>query len=404
MPLSYKEQLQQLPSLSVYGVELFQKIDALLRDNAAWKEEALEHLIGFLHKTNQTGASDIDFGGRGVKKKIWLRIDGNKRPAKDIPEYDSIEIAAIVLSSLNDKQKTHLFEHKNIDYSLSIPLQDLEKPARFRGDAYIEQNELAINFRRVNPFVLDINELGFADSIIKRMNLHYEKFGLTLVTGITGSGKSTTLDAIIDMNNHMNEGHIVILGHPIEYLHDSDRCLIRHREVGPDVESFQHGTIEALRQDPDIIVVGEIRDAPTIAALLEITDSGHKTFSTLHTSSAVDSLHRIIAEFPPIEQDRIRERLADTLSVIISQKLVPTVDGKRTLAKEVLAVNNSIRAAIINKNISEIYQMINEGVKEGMITMEQDLANLFLNRQISPETAMNFSNDKKRMQQILSYL
>jgi twitching motility protein PilT len=246
--------------------------------------------------------------------------------------------------------------------------------------------------------------MGFAETIVRRMNLHYEKFGLTLVTGITGSGKSTTLDAIIDMNNHLNEGHIVILGHPIEYLHDSDKCLIRHRDVGPDVENFRNGTIEALRQDPDIIVVGEIRDAPTIAALLEITDSGHKTFSTLHTSSAVDSIHRIIAEFPPVEQDRIRSRLADTLSVIISQKLVPTVEGKRTLAKEVLSVNNSIRAAINNKNLSEIYQMINEGAKDGMITMEQDLANLVKNRKITRETAINFANDKKRIHQILAYL
>jgi twitching motility protein PilT len=404
MPLTYFSQLQKLPSLSIYGVELFRKIDSFLNENQAMKDEAIEHLITFFNVVNKLGASDIDFGARGVKRKIWLRVEGNKKPAKEIAEYDTLEVAAIILCCLNDKQKEYLFEHKNIDFSLSIPLENVEKPARFRGDAYIEQNELAVNFRRINPFIMDIHQLGFAEPVIKRMNLHYEKFGLTLVTGITGSGKSTTLDAIIDMNNKMNEGHIVILGHPIEYIHDSEKCLVRHRDVGPDVESFQHGTIEALRQDPDIIVVGEIRDALTIGALLEITDSGHKTFSTLHTSSAVDSIHRIIAEFPPIEQDRIRERLADTLSVIISQKLVPTIDGKRALAKEVLSVNNSIRAAIVNKNISEIYQMINEGSKEGMITMEQDLANLVLQRQISRDTAMNFANNKIRMQQILSYL
>jgi twitching motility protein PilT len=234
------------------------------------------------------------------------------------------------------------------------------------------------------------------------LNLQYEKFGLTLVTGLTGSGKSTTLDSIIDMNNHSNNGHIVIVGNPIEYIHTSEKCIVRHREVGTDVISFQKGIIESLRQDPDIVVIGEIRDADEIATLLEITDSGHKTFSTLHTNSAIDSLNRIIAEFPPREQDRIRIRLAETLSIVISQKLVPGLDGKLVLAKEILAVDSSVRAAIINKNIGEIYQMITEGSKKGMITMEQDLANLLNRRKISLEAALNYANNKKRLKQLIS--
>jgi twitching motility protein PilT len=172
--------------------------------------------------------------------------------------------------------------------------------------------------------------------------------------------------------------------------------------VGTDVISFQKGIIESLRQDPDIVVIGEIRDADEIATLLEITDSGHKTFSTLHTNSAIDSLNRIIAEFPPREQDRIRIRLAETLSIVISQKLVPGLDGKLVLAKEILAVDSSVRAAIINKNIGEIYQMITEGSKKGMITMEQDLANLLNRRKISLEAALNYANNKKRLKQLIS--
>jgi len=223
-----------------------------------------------------------------------------------------------------------------------------------------------------------------------------------LITGITGSGKSTTLDAIIDMNNRENQAHIVIIGHPIEHVHESKLSMVRHREVGVDVRSFEHGAVEALRQDPDIIVVGEMRDPRTIATVLEITDSGHKAFTTLHTSSAIDSIHRIIAEFPPDEQERIRNRLADVLSVTMSQKLVPTVDHKLVMAKEILAVDASVQAAIRNKNIGEIYQMMIEGRRLGMCTLEQDLQDLFKRGIITNVTAMNFANNKKRMAQLLT--
>jgi len=205
------------------------------------------------------------------------------------------------------------------------------------------------------------------------------------------------------MNNHGNSGHIVIIGNPIEYVHESDKCIIRHREIGDDVLSFNEGTYQALRQDPDIIVVGEMRDSGTIVTVLEVTDSGHKVFTTLHTSTAVDSIHRIIAEFPPNEQNRVRMRLADTLKVIISQKLVPGKDGKLIMCKEILSVDASIQSAIRNKNIGEIYQMITEGKRSGMITMEQDLLHNFRIGKITQETALNFANNKKRMTHLLTY-
>jgi len=212
------------------------------------------------------------------------------------------------------------------------------------------------------------------------------------------------LDAIIDMNNRNNAAAIIAIESPIEYVHHSKQSLVRHREVGIDVLSFEHGAIEALRQDPDIIVVGEMRDPQTISTVLEITDSGHKAFTTLHTSSAIDSIHRIIAEFPPDSQERVRNRLADVLSVTMSQKLVPTVDGKLALAKEILSVDSSIQAAIRNKNIGEIYQMMVEGRRTGMCTLEQDLKELFRKGIISQQTAINFANNKKRMQQLLTML
>jgi len=171
--------------------------------------------------------------------------------------------------------------------------------------------------------------------------------------------------------------------------------------VGRDTTSFKQGTIEALRQDPDIIIIGEMRDPDTIMAALEVADSGHKVFSTLHTSSATESIDRIIAEVPTIEQDRVRSRLADVLRVVLSQKLVPSVSGEQVLAKEVMVMTPSMRAAIKNNNTNEIYQMISEGQEWGMMTLEQDLARLFFERKINADTAVNFANNKRRVQQIL---
>jgi len=205
------------------------------------------------------------------------------------------------------------------------------------------------------------------------------------------------------MNNTNNNSHIIIIGNPIEFIHESQESIVSHREVGSDVLSFQNGAIEALRQDPDIIVVGEMRDSKTISTVLEVTDSGHKVFTTLHTSSTIDSIHRIIAEFPPDEQERIRYRLADVLKVVISQKLVPNKKNTLTLAKEILSVDYSIQAAIRNGNIIELYQMLTEGKANGMFTMQQDLYRLFKAGTISMETAMNYCNNKKVMTNLLKY-
>jgi len=193
----------------------------------------------------------------------------------------------------------------------------------------------------------------------------------------------------------------VIIGKPIETIHESKRSIVRHREVPRDVLSFKEGAIQALRQDPDIIVIGEMRDPETILTSLEVTDSGHKVFSTLHTASAVESIDRIIGECPPVEQNRVRERLGDVLKCIISQKLVPSLDGRRAMAKEVLLINGSVRAAIKNGNTSEIYQMMHEGREAGMNTLEQDLMRLAQAQTISADEAMNFSNNKRRMEELL---
>jgi twitching motility protein PilT len=259
-----------------------------------------------------------------------------------------------------------------------------------------------LNMRAINAIVRPYKNLEFHPNVTRVLSLAHTSQGLTLVTGITGSGKSTTLDSIIDANNHTVDAHVVIIASPIEYVHRPDRCIVRHREVGRDVLSFKDGAVQSLRQDPDMIVIGEMRDPETILTALEITDSGHKVFSTLHTASAVETIDRIIGEVPPIEQERVRIRLADTLSCVISQKLIPSLDSKLALAKEVMVMSPSVRAAIKNNNTGEIYQMMAESGDQGMCTLEQDMKRLYLLKKISLENAIVNANNKRRFQQIMN--
>jgi twitching motility protein PilT len=273
---------------------------------------------------------------------------------------------------------------------------------RYRANAYFDLDHLALNMRAINLTVRPYKGLELHQNVTRVLSLAHTTQGLTLVTGITGSGKSTTLDSIIDANNHTVDGHVIIIASPVEYVHRPDRCIIRHREVGRDVLSFKEGAIQCLRQDPDIIVIGEMRDPDTILTALEITDSGHKVFSTLHTASAVETIDRIIGEVPPIEQERVRLRLADTLQCIISQKLIPSLDGKLVLGKEVMVMTPSVRAAIKNNNTGEIYQMMAESSDLGMITLEQDLRRLYQLKRISLENALVGANNKRRFQQLMN--
>lgn len=384
------------------GIERQQVIASIIADLDEADREQLRILFdSFLEKMVQEEASDVDLGGQGSLGQIWFRIYNDKRPVSELGAYSLDQFNILNLNILTKRQQEFLFEHRNLDFSYSIQLKS--ESIRFRGDMYFDLDHLALNMRRVNNRILPFKNLGFHPLVAKALSLMHEKQGLILVTGITGSGKSTTLDSIIDANNQTMDAHIVIISSPIECVHLSNRCIIRHREVGRDVHSFKEGAIQALRQDPDIIMIGEMRDADTIMTALEITDSGHKVYSTLHTASAVESVDRIVAEVPTDEQERVRHRLADVLKVVISQKLVPTLDGRRVLTKEVLLVNASVKAAIKNNNTSEIYQMISEGSREGMNTMEQDLRRLVVEKKISLEEAVNYANNKKRIRELLDY-
>lgn len=384
------------------GLDLHNKIGDLIEDaDISLRVDLKEVLDSFLLNMIKINASDIDLGGPGCAGKVWYRIFGDKSPVKMSKNLTVLETDVLLHNVLLSTQRERLLKEKNLDFSYSINL-DKGRTQRFRADMYFDLDHLGLNMRKIDNTIRPFKSLGVHAEVAKAVSLKYYKYGLTLITGITGSGKSSTLDTIIDANNRTVDSHIVIIASPVELIHDPIRSVVRHREVGSDVSSFKDGAIQALRQDPDIIVIGELRDPETIMTALEITDSGHKTFGTLHTSSAMESIERILGEMPTEEQNRVRTRLADVLTCVISQKLVPSLDGKRVLAKEVLLANSSVRAAIRNNNIGEIYQMLMEGSERGMNTMEQDLKRLYDEGKISKESALNYANNKSKMLQLLS--
>jgi twitching motility protein PilT len=383
------------------GMERQMLIGDLVAKQSPAERTALRKLMdSYLMRMIKINASDIDMGGYGCGNHIWYRVYGDKKPDKELGKFSLDEFNVLIQSILIERQRLFLYENRNLDLSYSI-IED-EKMYRFRADAYFDLDQLALNMRAINATVRPYKNLELHSNVTRVLSLAHTQQGLTLVTGITGSGKSTTLDSIIDANNHTVDAHVVIIASPVEYVHKSDRCIIRHREVGRDVLSFKEGAVQSLRQDPDIIVIGEMRDPDTIMTALEITDSGHKVFSTLHTASAVETIDRVIGEVPPIEQERVRMRLADTLSCVMSQKLVTSLDGKLILAKEIMVMIPSVRAAIKNNNTGEIYQMMAESADLGMITLEQDLKRLYMQKKISLDTAIVNANNKRRFQQIMN--
>ena len=377
---------------------LGKKLSSLREDEIKVLRNQVKKYLLYMLKSN---ASDIEIGGTTAKDSIWFRVYGKKTPHPELGKINPDMSDILCHSLLSEVQRETLFIHRALDFSYSIQTENSQ--LRWRATMYLDLDHLALNMRTISEKIYPYQKLELHPNISKSLSLAHEKQGLILVTGITGSGKSTTMDSIIDANNRTAEGHIVIIGDPIEQVHHSKKCIIRHREVGRDVLTYKEGAIQSLRQDPDIIVVGEMRNPDTIMTCLEITDTGHKVFSTLHTCSAVETIDRIVAECPTEEQERVRNRLADVLRVIISQKLVPTCDGKLTLAKEVLLVTSSVKAAIRNKNTQEIYQMISENGQLGMITLEQDLVRLCKNKTITEHNAYDYANNKNRINELFSH-
>ncbi len=401
-PAACEEVLQRVPR-SLRGIDNLKGVAKALRSlDEGQRADITNHLEGLVRYMIRINASDLDMGGESCRTNVWYRVHGDKKPYSKLGNYSPAECNVFFLNMLSEVQTMNLLKNFAVDFSYQLMAgKDNGEWHRFRMTIYFDSDNLALNVRAISNELRNMEALGFHPTIQKGLLFEHVRDGLTLVTGVTGSGKSATLDAIIDANNSRTAGHIVIIGEPIEFMHGSKRCIVRHREVGKDVGSFSDGVVQSLRQDPDIIVIGEMRDPKTISAAIEVTDSGHKVFSTLHTSSAIESISRIVGEYGSDEQERVRYRLADVLRCVISQKLVPMVGGGRIMTKEVLWMTPSARAAIKSNNVNEIYQMMWEGRAQGQVTLEQDLAALLKAGKITSETAMNYANNKKRLQQVL---
>ncbi len=315
-----------------------------------------------------------------------LRIDGSVVPLKLAPLSKS-DAKQLCYEMLNDEQRT-TFESKN-ELDLSFPLRNV---SRFRANIYVQRGAVAGAFRQIPFKILTFEELGLPPVAAEIAN---KPRGLVLVTGPTGSGKSTTLASIIDKINTEQRLHIMTIEDPIEYLHGHKMCIVNQREVGADTASFKDALKYVLRQDPDVVLIGEMRNLETIEAALTIAETGHLVFATLHTNSAVSSINRIIDVFPAFQQSQIRAQLSFTLAAVMTQVLLPRASGPgRALAMEVMIPNAAIKNLIREDKLHQIYSQMQMGQGgSGMTTMNQTLYGLVQRRAITQEVAFETSSD-----------
>ncbi len=324
-----------------------------------------------------------------------IRIDGVLQPL-DFAEMTPTETKRLAYSILTDKQKQRLEEDLEIDLSFGI-----KGMARFRANIFHQRGAVAAAFRQIPYEIKGFRELGLPATVEK---LCEKPRGLVLVTGPTGSGKSTTLAAMIDKINRERHEHIVTIEDPVEFLHVHKSCIVNQRELNADTWSFGNALRSALRQDPDVVLIGEMRDHETVEAALRIAETGHLTFATLHTNSASQTINRIIDVFPAHQQSQIRTQLSFVLEGILCQSLLPKASGQgRVMSMEILIPNSAIRNLIREDKIHQVYGMMQTGQsKYGMQTFNQSLAQLYFKRKINLKTAMARSSMPDELQEIIS--
>jgi twitching motility protein PilT len=350
--------------LSLHGEAAPLSIDALL-----------ERCVGL-------GASDLHLTSDSPPA---IRLHGHIELLHDFPELTPDLVRELVYRITTTQQQKHLELARQLDFAYGI-----RGLARFRVNAFYQRESLAAAFRTIPTDIRSLEDLGLPSSLHE---LTSKPRGLVLVTGPTGSGKSTTLASLIDEINRTRTDHIITIEDPIEFLHTHKSCLVNQREVGHDATGFAEALRGALRQDPDVILLGEMRDLETIATALTAAETGHLVFATLHTQSAPSTIDRIIDVFPAAQQDQVRMQLANSLQGIVTQTLIPKVDGTgRACALEILLLDDAIRNIVRQGKIEQVYSYMQTGARRGMQTMEQSLTELVQRGAISVPEAVSRSS------------
>tara|TARA_Y100001970_G_scaffold187760_1_gene228428 strand:+ start:1067 stop:2122 length:1056 start_codon:yes stop_codon:yes gene_type:complete len=341
------------------------------------------NLKELLTKTVEENASDLHIT---VGSPPRIRKGGKLVPVSD-KNLSIDDTKKIIESELSETNKEKLNNKTEVDYSISVP-----GVSRFRVNVFNQRGNWAAAYRRLPYEIPSIDSLGLPQAVI---NLTKRRKGLVLITGTTGSGKSTTLASIIYKITQELEGNIITIEDPIEYLYPHSKAQVNQREVGVDTESFASGLKSALRQDPDVVVVGELRDMESMAAAITIAETGHLVLGTLHTNTASGTINRLVDAFPADKQDVIRGNISMSLLAVVAQQLVPNKIGERSLATEVLISTPAIQSLIRENNIHQIDNYIKSGRSEGMIRMDDSLLELFKMGEISSENTLKYSIDQK---------
>ncbi|HTS72429.1 MAG TPA: type IV pilus twitching motility protein PilT [Gaiellaceae bacterium] len=330
----------------------------------------LEHMV-------ELGASDLHLT---VGSAPAFRVNGHIHAVETVPALTADDTRQALYGILTSEQQKQLELNRQLDFAYNLP-----GVARFRVNVYFQREAIGAAFRLVPQKILSLDELGLPPVLHM---LSEQPRGLVLVTGPTGSGKSTTLAAIVDEINRTREEHILTIEDPIEFVHHHKRCIVNQREIGPDATSFGEALRAALRQDPDVILVGEMRDLETISTALTAAETGHLVFGTLHTQSASSTIDRVIDVFPPSQQQQVRIMIANSLQAVVTQALLPTYDGLgRVASLEILLPDDAVRNLIRQSKIEQVYTVMQTSSQRGMQTMEQALADLVLRGVVSVEEA-----------------
>lgn len=325
-----------------------------------------------------------------------IRVDGHMHPLTEFEPMTAADTKSLAYSVLTDAQKHRFEEDLELDFSFGV-----KGLSRFRANLFNQKGAVAAVFRAIPYEIKTFDQLGLPPVVSQMCE---KPRGLILVTGPTGSGKSTTLAAMLDKINRDRHEHILTIEDPIEFLHPHKSCLVNQREVKADTHGFSHALRSALRQDPDIVLIGEMRDLETIESALRIAETGHMTFGTLHTNSAAATINRIIDVFPAYQQSQIRAQLSLVLEGVMCQTLLPKASGSgRAMAMEILVPNPAIRNLIREDKVHQIYSMMQTGQeKYGMQTLNQSLATLYFQKQITLELALQRSSNADELQELIN--